>query len=182
MIIIGIDNGHKGGIAFLSDKRTIEAIPMPTMITKLKGGKKKTFIDLEEIRNIFLQFRGIQAIAYVEKAQVMPLRDKSSIWVAARAYSTYFLESGMILGLLIGLGISYEIILPQVWQKRVFGTRKRGSDTKKTSIITAKRNYPGVNLLPTPRCKKESDGMADAVNIAHYGLLQQRAKEQNEIG
>jgi hypothetical protein len=44
-----------------------------------------------------------------------------------------------------------------------------GEDTKQRSVIAAQRLFPNVSLLPTPRCKKPSDGIADALLIAEWG-------------
>jgi hypothetical protein len=35
-------------------------------------------------------------------------------------------------------------------------------------VDVCKRLFPGVNLLPTERCRKESDGMAEATLLAEY--------------
>jgi hypothetical protein len=35
-------------------------------------------------------------------------------------------------------------------------------------VEVAKRLFPGVNLLPSDRCRKESDGMSDALLICEY--------------
>lgn len=184
MIILGIDNGHKGAIAALSDRRdTPVVVPMPLKAEVLKGGKHRTRMSPDGVVDILSQFarvknpsRRIPVHAFVEEARVMPLQAKQTTkggpqWAAARSYSTYFQESGMILGILVGLEIPYTIVPAHVWQRKTLGKLKKGEDTKRRSIITAKRSFPKINLLPTPRCRKESDGMADAVNIAHYGLL-----------
>ena len=52
---------------------------------------------------------------------------------------------------------------PQKWKKEFSVT----SD-KNTSIEVAKRLFPNVNLKATARCKKDHDGMAEALLIAEY--------------
>ena len=51
---------------------------------------------------------------------------------------------------------------PREWQIHVIPKTKRG-ETKKASIKHAKKIYPLLSLLRTPRCKKPHDGMADAL-------------------
>ena len=73
-------------------------------------------------------------------------------------------SAGYIEGVLSALRIEYELITPQKW-KKMFDLH---SD-KTESIKVCMDIFPEVNLLPTPRCKKPSDGMAEALLIAEYG-------------
>ena len=73
-------------------------------------------------------------------------------------------SAGFIEGVLAAKNIRYELIPPQRW-KKAFGLH---SD-KQESIDLCKEKFPGVSLLPTPRCKKDADGMAEALLIALYG-------------
>ena len=59
--------------------------------------------------------------------------------------------------------IPYQLIPPQTWKKE-FSLNK----SKEKSIDVCKRLFPGVKLLATPRCKKEHDGMAEALLMAEY--------------
>jgi hypothetical protein len=43
---------------------------------------------------------------------------------------------------------------------------------KARHIEVASRLYPRASLLPSSRCSVPSDGIADAIIIAHYGTLQ----------
>lgn len=70
---------------------------------------------------------------------------------------------GWILGTLEAYSVSYELIRPQKWKKEFSVT----SD-KNTSIEVCKRLFPHVSLLPTERCKKDNDGMAEALLLAEY--------------
>ena len=70
---------------------------------------------------------------------------------------------GWVLGLLDAYRLSYELITPQKW-KREFGV----TSDKNTSIAVCKRLFPTVSLLPTERCRKDNDGMAEALLMAEY--------------
>ena len=50
-----------------------------------------------------------------------------------------------------------------------FGVNFSCTSDKNTSIEVCKRLFPGVNLKATDRCKKDHDGMAEALLIAEYG-------------
>lgn len=69
---------------------------------------------------------------------------------------------GYIMGLLTAHGIPFELVTPQRW-KRSFGV----SD-KNDSVSVCRRLFPGVPLLRTPKCRKEHDGMAEALLMAEY--------------
>ena len=73
-------------------------------------------------------------------------------------------SAGYIEGVLNAFKIKYDLIPPQRW-KKVFELH---SD-KQESIDKCIQLFPKANLLPTPRCKKPSDGMAEALLIAEYG-------------
>ena len=71
-------------------------------------------------------------------------------------------------------------VSPQAWQKLAWlgvtkvqkpsGTHgKMVTDTKATSLIAAKRLFPGETFLASERSKKPHDGMVDAALIAYYG-------------
>lgn len=73
-------------------------------------------------------------------------------------------SAGYIEGVLCALRIPFTLVTPQKWKKEF----ELHSD-KTESIKVCQKLFEGVNLLPTPRCKKPSDGMAEALLIAEYG-------------
>lgn len=141
MIFIGIDPGKKGGVAIMDDDR----------ITVLPWDDRK-FVDvMAETMN-----KG-KCIAAVEKVGAMPGQGVTSMFSFGQSF-------GFILGVLTAFGIGYQLVPPTLW-KREFGLLHIGKDG---SVEVAKRLFPGVNLLPTDRCRKESDGMADALCICEF--------------
>ena len=73
---------------------------------------------------------------------------------------------GYIRGVLEDNRINYVLVSPQKW-KKYFGLNK----DKQLSIDICKEIFPNVNLFRTPRCKKESDGMAESLLLAEYGRV-----------
>lgn len=140
MIFVGIDPGVSGGIAIISDTVTVYSYTSETLIKICKD-----FVS-----------SNTSVIVAVEKVHSMPHQGVSSTFNFGMGY-------GRILGILEALNISYELVTPQAWKKYMGVTHD-----KKTSIRKAQFLYPDVCLLPTPRCRVPSDGMAEALLIAHY--------------
>lgn len=69
MIVIGVDPGKSGAIAFLFDGADPEVKPMPV----IPGGKgSRVEYDLPAIRDSLFIFKNTGTIAYIEKAQPLP--------------------------------------------------------------------------------------------------------------
>lgn len=69
---------------------------------------------------------------------------------------------GWIMGALEAFGIRYELVLPKTWKKEF------GISGKNESIDVCRRLFPDVSLRRTERCRKEHDGMAEALLMAEY--------------
>lgn len=140
MIYIGIDPGKKGGYAIIAARGTLVYPWDDNMFA-------------EDIRS----FGGNPCIAAVEKVGAMPGQGVTSMFSFGQSY-------GFILGVLTAFSIPYQLVPPRKW-KAEFGLL---NTEKQASVDVAKRLFPGVNLLPSDRCRKESDGMSDSLLIAEY--------------
>lgn len=141
MMYVGVDPGKKGGFALISDDG-------------------KPHVDIwDEERFIYCMKRvsDRRVVAAVEKVGAMPGQGVTSMFSFGQSY-------GFIMGVLRALGISYQLVPPAVW-KREFGLLRAD---KHASIETCKQLFPGVSLLPGEQCRKDSDGMAEALLIALY--------------
>lgn len=147
MIYIGIDPGAKGGIALVGSDGGVIAYPWDD----------DKFISYMRTATITRDRDGEKLIAAVEKVGAVHGNGIVSSFSFGRSF-------GYILGALSAFAIPYQLVPPNVW-KREFSLI--GKD-KAASIEVCKRLYPNVNLLPTERCRKESDGMAEAVMIATF--------------
>ena len=142
MVYIGIDPGKKGGVATISEDGV-----------KVYQWDDQRFIeDMRQHAN-WLD----KCVAAVEKVGAMPGQGVTSMFSFGQSY-------GFILGVLAAFGIPYQLVSPATW-KREFGLLK---SQKQGSVDVCKRLFPGVSLLPTERCRKESDGMAESLLIAEY--------------
>ena len=148
MTYIGIDVGKKGGIAVISDK---------VIVYPYSDDCLKTVCEKVKYKDVF---------CIVEKVGAMPGQGVTSMFNFGKSF-------GYILGVLETNKIPYQLVPPQVWKKE-FNLLKKD---KAESIKVCKRLYPAVSLLPTERCTKESDGMAEALLICTYGKRLNNGKE-----
>ena len=141
MIYIGIDPGLKGGWSVIDDNGTAVSHFWNTanFISDMKT----------------LQEKNCRCV--LEQVAAMPKQGVVSMFKFGE-------EFGMIEGILMALGIPYQLVRPMVWKKD-FSLLHQDKDK---SIETAQKLFPGVNLIPTERSRKESDGMAESLLMAEY--------------
>lgn len=153
MIYIGIDPGKNGGIAVINDK-----FPKPVNITVYKYSDDDLIDVIDGTKGSSIAVHRDEEIKCVlEKVNAMPGQGVVSMFNFGQNF-------GFIQGVLKAYEIPFELVPPQKWKKEFSVT----SD-KNTSIEVAKRLFPGVNLKATDRCRKDHDGMAEALLIAEYG-------------
>lgn len=144
MIYIGIDPGKNGGIAIL-----IKNNPFVSASTYV--------FDESILITILDELKNYNCKCTLEHVHAMPKQGVTSTF-------NFGMNFGFIQGVLRAYDIPYELVTPQKWKKEFSCT----SD-KNTSIEVCKRLFPDVNLKATERCKKDHDGMAEALLIAEYG-------------
>lgn len=144
MIYIGVDVGAKGGMAAIDENNQI------IMILPMRRE------NLVEFANE-LKSRNEPMIACIEKVGAMPNQGVTSMFSFGKS-------AGFIEGVFESFKIPYELITPQKWKKE-FGLINKD---KNGSINICKNLFPEVNLLPTSRCRKESDGLAESLLMAMY--------------
>ena len=148
-MLIGIDPGATGAIAFLNnDKSLIEVVDMPTMPLS----KKKNQVNAAELVRILSGVGG--ADVYLERVAAMPGQGVSSMFNFGASF-------GVIIGVCAALGLSVILVTPQTW-KRKAGLIGKDKDYARTI---------GQQLYPdAPLGRKRDCGRADAILIARYGL------------
>ncbi|KAB0668962.1 Holliday junction endonuclease [Oryzomonas sagensis] len=146
MIILGIDPGIKGGVAWCWDNgESVKSHPMPAT-------RKQLYQLLRD------NLAGAKLKAVVESVHSMPKQGVASTFKFGKGY-------GEVLGILTALGAEIIEPTPQAWKKVVLA----GTDKSKDAAIQVAENlYPEINLVPKG-CRKPHDGMADAVCLMHYG-------------
>jgi hypothetical protein len=146
-LIVGIDPGKKGGVAFIpllssTDLASVEVFPVPDTYT------------LSEL----LSERKSQIYrCFVEKQHPYPKQGAVSSGNLMKHY-------GEIIGILTALRIPFEEIPPQRWQAFIHGSKHKKrprAEKKRKSIEKAKQMFPGVEI--------KKDGPAEVLLIAEYG-------------
>ena len=139
MTYIGCDPGKKGSLAILRDG-VVSVYPFD----------ENAYID------VLGSIDPHDAVCCLEHVGAMPGQGVTSMF--------HFGENfGFIQGVLRAYKIPFELVRPQKWKKEFSSTGDKNS-----SIAVCKRLFPDLNLLPTPRCRKESDGFAEAALLAEY--------------
>lgn len=142
MIYIGIDPGKKGAYAWYTDG-----------VMRVRKWDDNYFArDMHWLASV-----DDRLMACVEKVGAMPGQGTVSMFSFGQSF-------GFILGVLTAFGIPYQLVPPRKW-KAEYGLL---NTQKQASVDVAKRLFPEVSFLPTERCRKESDGMSDAVLMAEY--------------
>ena len=136
---IGIDPGAKGALAILQDGKT-EVVPY----------------DPEAYITSLGRLKSAESMACVEKVGAMPGQGVTSMFSFGK-------NAGFIEGILQTYGIPYQLVPPQTWKKEF-----QLHNSKQDSVSVCKRLFPNANLLPTEKCRKENDGMAEALLLALY--------------
>lgn len=144
---IGIDPGKSGALAIIHVGDT------GILSVSITPFDEERYV--QELKEIHIN-PGDKCVACVERVAAMPGQGVKSMFSFGANY-------GFIQGLLAMKRIPFETIPPQKWKKEY----SLGKD-KEASIATAKKLFPCVSLLKTERCKKEHDGMAEALLMAEY--------------
>jgi crossover junction endodeoxyribonuclease RuvC len=147
-VVIGIDPGFSGAIVVLKNGVPTHCEDMPV----IDDGKRKE-LNGNKVREILLKH--YPSHVFLEKAQAMPGQGISGT-------GRYLTSYGIIRGILIGLGISYTLVSPITWRKKIMVDMPK---EKGASIIRAQQLFPNLELT-----RKKDHGKAEAVLIALYGL------------
>ena len=149
MTIIGIDPGFDGALVAL----THEGLELALMPVVAVGKRRK--LDEQAIVGWLAIHR--PAHIFIESVQAMPRQGVVSMFSFGAGW-------GLVRGICAGLGLSYELVRPQEWQKAMLAGQPKGSE-----YLVASRLWPTANWRATPRCFKPHSGLVDAALIAEYG-------------
>lgn len=135
MLIVGIDPGASGGITIIKGD-IVSAHKMP---------------DTEaDVRDLLLSETFAPRFAFIEAVHSMPKQGVSSSFAFGRSY-------GFLRGIITGIGIPFEEVTPQKWQKAL-GCMSKGD--KNVTKAAAQRLWPHIRW---------THSTADSALIAEYG-------------
>lgn len=152
MIIIGIDPGLSGAVAFYDTvEGSVEIHDMPT-VELARNGKNKREVSAALLANILTSRKADGA--FLERVNAMTGQGVSSVFSFGRS-------SGIVEGILAAYDIPTTLVTPQAWQKAVGQrTGKDGSRERAMQLFPAH-----ADLFK----RKKDDGRSDAALIAYYG-------------
>jgi crossover junction endodeoxyribonuclease RuvC len=155
MIILGIDPGLTGALAFYDTAtKTVDVHDMP-VVSVVRNGKNKNEVSAALTSDIIAEhLKGMPSVAFLERVNAMPGQGVTSVFSFGRS-------SGIIEGILAAYDIQTHIVIPQRWQKAM--DVRGGKDGSRERAM---------QLLPASAGKfnlKKHDGRADAALIALYG-------------
>lgn len=139
-IYIGIDPGKDGALAIIWEFGGVEVVPFSPA----------------GYREALAKCSPRECRCCLERVGAMPKQGSTSTFNFGTNY-------GISQGMLIYAKIPYELVTPQKWKKEFQITGDKNS-----SIAVCRRLFPGVSLRRTDRCKKDHDGMAEALLMAEY--------------
>ena len=148
MIVYSCDPGKDGALVLLDENRVRKIIPF----------NEDDYVS--EMQNKHAE------ICVLEQVHAFSGQGVTSTFNFGKNY-------GWIRGVLDGASIKIVDVSPQKW-KNYFNL----SRNKEESINLCKQLYPDVNLFRTQRCKKEHDGIAEAILIGRWYIENQGNKRQ----
>ena len=156
MIICGIDPGLKGGIAFYTPTALFAYRTPVVQVDHVKKGKKgkRPIMDLAEAMTMLTNSNPTHT--YLELVSAMPGQGVTGMFRFGQ-------NLGQWEGILVGLGLDYTLVRPQVWKKQagLIGAEKGDS------IELARKTWPDHGDLF--KYKTADEGRAEAALIARYG-------------
>ncbi|MFZ9627331.1 MAG: hypothetical protein ACO3AD_18895 [Burkholderiaceae bacterium] len=152
MIVLGIDPGLSGALAFYEvEANEVQIIDMPC-VEVVRNGKTKREVSANLLAGV-IEGRSIAA-AFLERVNAMPGQGVTSVFSFGRS-------SGIVEGVVAAFHIPVTLVIPQTWQKAM-GVR----DGKDASRERAMQLFPSSADM---FARKKDDGRSDAALIAVYG-------------
>jgi Holliday junction resolvasome RuvABC endonuclease subunit len=147
MIILGIDPGKKGGLAFYNpyDDTFVYNCPMPL--------DSAGMVDVLQIQDLIICNQA--SFAIIEKQQTRG-NQRGNMVIG----SNY----GRLTAVIELCGLKYEEVRPKVWQKKL----GLNGDKQNTIDWCIRRGY-AVPMTSNNKNARHHDGVADAIAIAVYG-------------
>lgn len=147
-IYIGIDPGSRGAIACIDNG----------LVSHVSIYDSYEVADILKTLKDYAESLNKPVMCTLEKVHSMP---RDGVKQAFKFGENY----GFVKGTLMALKIPFQEVVPTVWKKE-YSLLKQN---KSASIKRCKELFPNTLLLPSSRCSKESDGMAEAILICEYG-------------
>lgn len=163
--VFGIDPGLKGGIACIDTalNQIKLAASTPTKIDSVSGKPTYDIPAMYAIISLCDTYDGNCSVA-IERQQAMPKQGVVSMFTTGFGYGIW-----TTLLALSSIPVNRQYVIRSMdWQIILRGEAAK-DETKAKSIARVKRVFPEADLYGGNTKKRSpSDGIADAINIAHY--------------
>lgn len=170
MIFIGIDPGITGAVAVIAGSRIVFH---DSPVVQVKVGERiKNQIDPHGCTMLLKRYLdpGQDVMAIIEKVAPMPSfkvqrkgeEPKGQSMGATSAFN-FGRDFGLWIGVCAALGISYELVPPQTWKRKMMAGISGGKDAGR---MRALQLYPQVS---GELARKKDHGRADALLLARFG-------------
>jgi crossover junction endodeoxyribonuclease RuvC len=152
VIVLGIDPGLKGALAWIEGTRVVALEDMPTFQV-MRGGKPRDTIDVHGLARLMGQHAA--EVCWFEQVGGMQGDGPAAAFQFGRA-------AGAAEAIAKASGCRFETVTPPVWKKAMglIGTAKDQSRAKATSLFPA---------VAGDLARKMDDGRAEALLLAEYG-------------
>jgi crossover junction endodeoxyribonuclease RuvC len=151
MICIGVDIGLHGGLAALTpDGLDLQVMPVVAV------GQKHQY-DEQALVGWLTSYAVQRAHIFIEAVHAMPGQGVTSMFTFGAGF-------GLLRGVCAGLGLSYELVRPQEWQRSMLAGQPQGSE-----YLVASRLWPNADWRASERARTPHDGLVDAALIAEFG-------------
>jgi crossover junction endodeoxyribonuclease RuvC len=151
-MILGIDPGASGALAWIDDAGMLLAVEdMPAMDVSV-GGKMRRRVSAPMLAALIRETMPTRA--YVERVAAMPGQGTASMF-------SFGFSAGLVDGVLAGLNIPVTYVHPAVWKKAAGLSADKGT-----------ARYRAAQLFPEQAAKfarVKDDGRAEAALIAQFG-------------
>lgn len=160
-MIIGIDPGQTGALAFMEKGKVVAVVDMPVMARTHGKGMQ---VDPYALATLIMANRGHLGEAVMEQVDGRPRRKSTGEAVSMGATSSFNFghSTGIVEGVLGTLQIPVRFAPPLRWKKAA-GIIGKDKDAARTIAI---QQHPEVAEL---LARKKDVGRADAILIARFG-------------
>jgi crossover junction endodeoxyribonuclease RuvC len=134
MIVIGIDPGLSGAVAFLDADTgvVVDVLDMPTHLLA-RGGKSKREVDPHTLAGAIGRDR--ISHAFVEQVGAMPGQGVSGVFAFGKSF-------GITIGVLATLGVPMTFVAPNIWKRALQAPAvKDGARARATQLMPAAAHH-----------------------------------------
>lgn len=173
MILVSIDPGKSGSVCVIAHDGAITFHDTPT-VSAGTGGKRE--YDVQAMRAILAPFHArpidpylphVPVLVALEKQQAMPAKLHGRSQGTVSSFSTGE-GYGLWQGLIVGLGLSLELIHPRTWKAKMLADVPRDADgkqSKEASRLKALQLFP---QCASDLKRKKDEARAEALLLGEF--------------